>query len=179
MEDLVEQGLVRQIGTSNMTVPKLKLVLADARIRPAVNEMELHPHFQQPELFDFCMANGIRPIGFSPLGSPGRPERDRTPEDTSPTDDPVIREIAARHGVQPSAVCLKWAVQRGQIPIPFSVNHYRQNLEAVVSDPLTGDEMRAIAGIDRNCRLIKGQVFLWKPGQSWEDLWDLDGVIRQ
>ena len=49
----------------------------------------------------------------------------------------------------------------------------------MVSDPLTGDEMRAIAGIDRNCRLIKGQVFLWKPGQSWEDLWDLDGVIRQ
>jgi diketogulonate reductase-like aldo/keto reductase len=179
MEDLAEQGLVRQIGTSNMTVPKLKLLLADARIRPAVNEMELHPHFQQPELFDFCLANGIRPIGFCPLGSPGRPERDRTPEDTSPIDDPVIRGIAARHGVHPSAVCLKWAVQRGQIPIPFSVNHYRQNLEAVVSDPLTGDEMWAIAGIDRNCRLIKGQVFLWKPEQSWEDLWDMDGVISQ
>jgi diketogulonate reductase-like aldo/keto reductase len=179
MEDLVEQGLVRHIGTSNMTAPKLKLLLADARIRPAVNEMELHPHFQQPELFDFCLANGIRPIGFCPLGSPGRPERDRTPEDTSPIEDPVIVEIAASHGVHPSAVCLKWALQRGQVPIPFSVNHYRQNLEAVVSDPLTPDEMRAIAGIDRNCRLIKGQVFLWKPEQSWEDLWDVNGVIPQ
>ena len=54
MEELVKRGLVRHIGTSNMTIPKLKLVLEDAKIRPAVNEMELHPHFQQPELFEFC-----------------------------------------------------------------------------------------------------------------------------
>ena len=53
MEELVDMGLVRHIGTSNMTIPKLKLVLRDARIKPAVNEMELHPHFQQPELFKF------------------------------------------------------------------------------------------------------------------------------
>ena len=56
LEKLVDQGLVRHIGTSNMTVPKLKLVLQDARIRPACNEMELHPHFQQPELFDYRSA---------------------------------------------------------------------------------------------------------------------------
>jgi hypothetical protein len=49
----------------------------------------------------------------------------------------------------------------------------------VASPPLTDEEMRAIAGIDKNCRLIKGQVFLWKAGQSWEDLWDVDGVIKQ
>ena len=53
MEELVDLGLVRHIGTSNMTIPKLKLLLRDARIKPAVNEMELHPHFQQPELFEF------------------------------------------------------------------------------------------------------------------------------
>ena len=52
MEELVDLGLVRHIGTSNMTIPKLELLLRDARIKPAVNEMELHPHFQQPELFD-------------------------------------------------------------------------------------------------------------------------------
>ena len=51
MEQLVEMGLVKHIGTSNMTIPKLKLVLRDAKIQPACNEMELHPHFQQPELF--------------------------------------------------------------------------------------------------------------------------------
>ena len=177
MEELVERGLVRHIGASNMTIPKLRLLLRDARIKPAANEMELHPHFQQPALFDFAVAHDIQPIGFCPIGSPGRPERDRTPEDTAPTEDPVIVEIARRHAMHPAQICIKWAVQRGQVPIPFSIHHYRANLACVTHDPLTDDEMQAIAGIDRNCRLIKGQVFLWKPGQSWEDLWDLNGEI--
>ena len=122
MEELVDRGLVRHIGTSNMTIPKLRLVLRDARIKPAVNEMELHPHFQQPEFFRFVVENGIEPIGYCPIGSPGRPERDRTPEDTSPTEDPVIVEIARSHGIHPAVVCIKWAIQRGQTPIPFSIN---------------------------------------------------------
>jgi len=177
MEELVDQGLVRHIGTSNMTIPKLKLVLTDARIKPAVNEMELHPHFQQPELFEFVVDNGIQPVGYCPIGSPGRPERDRTPQDTAPTDDPVILKIAQRHGIHPAVVCIKWAVQRGQTPIPFSVNNYRANLAGVLAPPLSDEEMQQIAGVDRNCRLIKGQVFLWKDGQTWEDLWDIDGEI--
>jgi len=180
MERLVELGLTRHIGTSNMTIPKLRLLLRDARIRPAVNEMELHPHFQQPELFEFVKANGMEPVGYSPIGSPNRPERDRTAEDTVDVEDPVITGIAARLGIAPAAVCIKWAVQRGQTPIPFSVKprNYIANLECLQSAPLTDEDMRAIAGIDRNCRLIKGQVFLWKDNQSWEDLWDLDGVIK-
>ena len=179
MERLVDIGLARHIGTSNMTIAKLKPLLHDARIKPAVNEMELHPHFQQPKLFDFVRDNGVEPIAYCPLGSPNRPERDRTPDDTSPTDDPVIRRIADRLGVHPASVCIQWAVQRGQTPIPFSTkaSHYTANLKAAVADPLTDADMRDIAAIDRNCRLIKGQVFLWKAGQSWEDLWDLNGEI--
>ncbi len=179
MEKLVDLGLARHIGTSNMTIPKLKLLLRDARIKPAVNEMELHPHFQQPELFEFVRSQGIEPIGYCPVGSPARPERDRTPEDTVDIEDPVIVEIAQRRGVHPAVVCVKWAVQRGQTPIPFSTQreHYLSNLQGVVIDPLRDEEMKEIGGIDRNCRLIKGQVFLWKEGQSWEDLWDLKGEI--
>jgi diketogulonate reductase-like aldo/keto reductase len=179
MERLVELGLVRHIGTSNMTVPKLELLLRDASIKPAVNEMELHPHFQQPELFQFVVDHGIQPIGFCPLGSPGRPERDRTPEDTDPLQDPVIIEIARAHRVHPATVCIKWAVQRGQVPIPFSTKrrNYFANLQATVTAPLSDSELQAIAGIDRNCRLVKGQVFLWKENQSWEDLWDPNGEI--
>lgn len=179
LERLVDLGLVRQIGTSNMTIPKLERVLRDARIRPAVEEMELHPHFQQPRLFDFVRAHGIQPVGYSPLGSPSRPERDRAPGDSVDIEDPVIVEIARRHGIHPALVCIKWAVQRGQVPIPMSVRraNYLANLRAVTEDPLTAEEMERIAGIDRNCRLIKGHVFLWKDGQSWEALWDLDGVI--
>jgi diketogulonate reductase-like aldo/keto reductase len=179
MEQLVDAGLTRHIGTSNMTIPKLKRLLADARIRPAVNEMELHPHCQQPELFEFVRGHGIEPVGYCPVGSPARPERDRTPEDTVDIEDPVIARIALRLGVHPAVVCVKWAVQRGQTPIPFSTKraHYLGNLKSTVSAPLTDEEMRAIAGIDRKCRLIKGQVFLWKDGQTWEDLWDPNGEI--
>ncbi|MGD9940851.1 MAG: aldo/keto reductase [Clostridia bacterium] len=182
LESLVDSGLVRNIGTSNMTIPKLELLLRDARIKPAVNEMELHPHFQQPQLFDWVEGHGMVPIGFSPLGSPGRPERDRTPEDTVDIEDPVLVEIAKRQGVHPASICIQWAVQRGQVPIPFSVSrkNLQANLQAAVATtvrPLSAQDMTALAGIDRNCRLIKGQVFLWKEGQSWEDLWDVDGVI--
>lgn len=179
LEKLVEMGLARHIGTSNVTIPKLRRLLDDARIKPACSEMELHPHFQQPELFQYVIDNGIVPIGYSPIGSPNRPERDRTDADTSPTEDPVIVEIARRHNVHPAVVCIKWAVQRGQVPIPFSTRrrNYLSNLQAAVTDPLTDDEMAAIARIDRNCRLIKGQVFLWKDGQTWEDLWDVSGEI--
>jgi alcohol dehydrogenase (NADP+) len=181
MEQLVHSGLVRHIGTSNMTIPKLELVLRDAAIKPVVNEMELHPHFQQSQLFDFVVKNGIVPIGYSPLGSPSRPERDRTPEDTADMEDPVIVRVAGRLGISPSAVCIKWAIQRGQVPIPFSVkrSQYLGSLQAVVSAPLTEAEMVEIAGIDKNNRLIKGHVFLWKDGQTWEDLWDMNGEIRQ
>lgn len=179
MEELVDRGLVRHIGTSNMTIPKMKLLLCDARIKPAANEMELHPHFQQPEFFRYLMDNEIQPIGYSPLGSPARPERDRTPEDTSPAEDPAIRAIAQRLGVHPAVVCIQWAVQRGQVPIPFSTNpkNILSNLLGVVSEPLCAQDMLTIERLDRNCRLIKGQVFLWKDDQPWEDLWDVNGFI--
>ncbi len=179
MESLAERGLVRHIGTSNMTVPKLRLVLRDARTPPAANEMELHPHFQQPELFDYVVENGLVPIGYSPIGSPSRPARDRTPEDTADVEDPVIVGIAERLGIHPAAVCVKWAVQRGQVPIPFSAKRgqYLGTLRAVVGEPLSDAEMAAVAGIDRGSRLIKGQVFLWEGARGWEDLWDEDGEI--
>jgi alcohol dehydrogenase (NADP+) len=181
MEKLVRMGLVRHIGTSNMTVPKLALLLRDAEIRPVANEMELHPHFQQPELFRYVVDHGIVPIGYSPIGSPGRPERDRTPEDTVDVEDAVILSIAKRLALPPAVVCVKWALQRGHVPIPFSVKraNYLGNLRAAVSEPLSAEDMAAIARIDKNCRLIKGQVFLWREGQSWEDLWDLNGEIAR
>jgi diketogulonate reductase-like aldo/keto reductase len=179
MEALVERGLVRHIGTSNMTIPKMELLLRDARIPPHCNEMELHPHFQQPELFRYVIDRGIVPIGYCPIGSPNRPERDRTATDTAAIEDPVIMAIAERRRVHPAIICLKWAIRRGQVPIPFSVRReqYLANLKATASEPLTDDELKQIAEIDRNNRLIKGQVFLWKDGQSWEDLWDPSGEI--
>jgi alcohol dehydrogenase (NADP+) len=179
MESLVDRGLVRHIGTSNMTIPKLRLLLKDARIKPVVNEVELHPTFQQGELFQFCLDHDIVPIGYSPIGSPGRPERDRAAEDLADMQMPVVRQIAEAHGVHPAEICLKWAVQRGQIPIPFTTKRKNalSNLKAVLSDPLTPAEFEAMRSVERNCRLIKGQVFLWEGAGDYLDLWDVDGSI--
>lgn len=180
MEKLLEMGLVKNIGTSNMTIPKMKLLLRDCKVKPVLNEMEMHPHFQQPELFGFLAENGIKAIGYCPVGSPGRPERDKTPEDTVPIEDAVIVEIAKNHGVHPAVICIKWAAQNGQIPIPFSVKpeKFMSNLRCVTEDPLSEEEMLKIKAVDKNCRFIKGQVFTWMSARDWRDLWDEDGIIR-
>ena len=180
-EQLVDMGLTRYIGMSNMTVPKLEAVLPQCRIMPAALEMECHPSFQQPELWQYAVSRGIQPVAFCPLGSPSRPMRDRTAEDISDMQLPEIISAAEAHGVHPAVICLKWAVQRGQISIPFSVREpqYIQNLKCITEDPLTEEEMKAIEKADRNCRLIKGQVFLWKGAESWHDLWDEDGTITK
>ncbi|MCL2343074.1 MAG: aldo/keto reductase [Firmicutes bacterium] len=173
MERLADMGLAKSIGMSNMTVPKLEAVLPLCRIRPTLIEMELHPSFQQPELFGYCVDRGIQPVGYCPLGSPGRPERDRTNQDVTDTELPEVVTVARAHGVHPALVCLKWAVQRGEIPIPFSVRekNYAANLHCVTEDPLTDAEMTLLSKADRGCRLVKGQVFLWPGAKGWEELW--------
>lgn len=178
MESLVDDGLVRHIGMSNMTIPKLKAVLPLCRIKPACIEMELHPCFQQKELYDYVKSQGIEIVGFCPLGSPDRPERDRTPEDVADLQTPVMKEIAAAHGVHPVLIAIKWAVQKGHTPIPFSVKEKNlyTNLKCVTEDPLTDEEMKRIETLECNNRLVKGQVFLWPGADDWQDLWDLDGT---
>ncbi|WP_093988890.1 aldo/keto reductase [Massiliimalia timonensis] len=181
MEQIQKMGLSRNIGMSNMTVAKLKKVLPLCEVKPALIEMELHPCFQQPELYDYCVEQGIQPVGFCPIGSPTRPNRDKTEGDIADIQVPELVEIAKAHDVHPAVICLKWAVQRGQVPIPFSIheNEYASNLKCTTEDPLSEEEMKTLAGIDKNCRLIKGQVFLWPGAKSWEDLWDLDGTITK
>ena len=178
LESLVDRGLVRHLGTSNVTIAKLERILADVRIAPALNEMELHPCFQQPELFRYCLDHDIQPIGYSPLGSPSRPERDRVDGDLVDIEHPAVQAIARERGVHPVVVCLAWAVNRGQIPIPFAVKpeQIEANL-AAASILLTAAEQEALRGAERNNRLIKGQVFLWPGSTDWLDLWDADGTI--
>lgn len=180
-ERLVDMGLAKHIGMSNMTIAKLEAVLPLCRIKPVAIEMELHPCFQQPELFQYCIDHEIQPIGFCPIGSPTRPDRDKTDEDIVDIEVPELVEIAKAHNVHPAIICLKWAVQRGQTPIPFSIHRheYESNLRCTIEDPLTDEEMEILKTIDKNNRLIKGQVFLWEGAKGWEDLWDLDGTITK
>ena len=173
-EELFDEGKIRAIGMSNMTVSKLEKVLPLCRIRPAALEMECHPSFQQQELFDYAVAHDIVPIGFCPIGSPSRPERDRTAEDVADTELEEVVTVAKNHNIHPAVVCLKWAVQRGMCPIPFSVKEpqYISNLKCATEDPLTDEEMELLKKAERNCRLVKGQVFLWPGADDWKQLWE-------
>lgn len=179
MEELRDRGLVREIAVSNMTVAKMKAVLPYCRIKPYAIEMELHPTFQQKELYEYCKAEGIKIIGYCPLGSPNRPERDRTKEDIADTELPQIKEIASRHGCHPAEICIAWAIGKGHTPIPFASkkNNIEKNLKAADEIKLSDDEMKIIDALDCGNRLIKGQVFLWKGTEDWHDLWDENGKI--
>ncbi|MFV0430387.1 MAG: aldo/keto reductase [Arachnia sp.] len=178
LEELIDEGLVRRGGVSNITVAKLRGILPRCRIRPQLAELEHHPGFQQGELLQHLHDQRIQPVGYSPLGSPSRPERDRAAEDRVDLDTPQVRAVAEAHAITPAQVCLAWAINRGVIPIPFSVK--RPQLEdafAASQVRLTAHDMHELRGADRNNRLIKGHVFLWPGAGSWLDLWDVDGSI--
>ena len=101
------------------------------------------------------------------------------PEDIADMEMPEMKEIAKAHICHPALIALKWAHQRGQIPIPFSVHeaNYVSNLKSMTEDPLTDEEMATIATRERNNRLVKGQVCRWEGAKDWHDLWDEDGKI--
>lgn len=181
LEVAKEQGLIHHLGMSSMTIPKLKKVLPLCDVKPTLVELEHHPSFQQPELFKFLKERGITLVGFCPLGSPTRPDRDKTADDVVDMKMPELVKIAKAHNVHPALICVKWAAQRGVIPIPFSIYpaEYQSNLKAVTEDPLTDEEMNIMASIDKNDRFIKGEVFLWPGARDWRDLWDYEGVVTE
>ena len=96
----------------------------------------------------------------------------------SPMEDPVILKIAENHEKTPAQVILHWLVQNqfGVIPKSSNEGRIRQNME-IFDFRLTDEEMKCIRLADKNCRLVKGQVFLWEGANGWEDLWDTDGRI--
>ena len=177
IEELVRKGKVRAIGISNLTIPKLEQVYDKLEIKPVMCESEIHPCFQQVELVEYLKAHGIQPVGFMPLGSPRRPERDIVEGDVEDMKEPELVEIAKAHNCHSATICLKWAWQRGLLPIPFSVHNFESNIDCTLTEPLSDEEMAKIATMEKNNRLVKGQVFLWPGATDWHDLWDEDGVI--
>jgi alcohol dehydrogenase (NADP+) len=122
MERLVDDGLCRSIGLSDIGLDQLKAIVATARIKPAVVQVECHPYLPEWELLEFCQHQGIVLLAFAPLGHGMEPKV---------TDDAVIRAIAQRMQKTPAQVALAWAVQRGSALLTTSTNpdHIRENLE--------------------------------------------------
>jgi diketogulonate reductase-like aldo/keto reductase len=176
MEKLVEMGLVKHIGTSNMTKHKMELLLRDCKIKPVVEQFELHVHFQQSDLFYYFKDNNIVPVGYCPVGRPNPLENKQRKDDTVDIEDPVIVSIAKRLGIHPAEVCILWIIKLGGVAIPFSAKReqYERTIDAVkhIDELLTDDDMQQIAQIDKNFRIIKAESLLWEGAKDWHDLWD-------
>lgn len=122
MEELVTEGLVKNIGVSNFTVQSIRDILAWCKIKPANVQIELHPYMLQTKTVDFCHKNGITVTAYSSFGSSSYYFIDQWKDAPSILDDDVIKGIAQAIGKDPGQVALKWALQRGTAVIPKSVN---------------------------------------------------------
>jgi 2,5-diketo-D-gluconate reductase A len=150
LEKLLADGRVRAIGVSNFMPRHLETLLAEVGVTPAVNQIEVHPYFQQRELQALHAKHGILTQAWAPIGGitfyrPGFPK--------STLEDPAIIEIAAMHDKSAAQVMLRWGLQQGRSVIPKSVRPERiaENFD-VFDFELTAEQMAAIDGLDTGQR---------------------------
>lgn len=174
MEELIDRKLCRHIGVSNFSTLKLQQLLASARHKPEMNQIELHPYLQQPAMFAFCRMNGIHLTAYSPLGSPDRPERLKEQDDPVLLQELAIQEIAERYRATTAQILIGWALQMGAAVIPKSVTpqRLRENL-AAAELTLKEQDMATITRLDRQRRYVHGRAWtLEGSGYTLENLWD-------
>jgi len=150
LEKLLADGKVRAIGVSNFMVEHLTRLLDTATVVPAVNQIEVHPYFQQRAVQAFGAEHGILTQAWSPIGGI---TFYRDGEHTSTLQDPTIGEIAEGHGKSPAQVMLRWHVQQGRSAIPKSTKPARiaENFD-VFDFELTGEQLGAIDSLDTGKR---------------------------
>ncbi len=171
METCVNAGLIKHIGVSNFSVPKLKNLVALSRIKPEMNQVELHPLLQQDDLKIYCDSENIKLTAYAPLGSADRPAFFQDEGSPTPLEQPVIQEIAAAHNATAAQVLLAWGIQRGTAVIPKSVKVQRMEENFAASDlRLTDEEMIKIKALDQHYRLLNGKI--WGGPYTYEYLWD-------
>jgi len=157
MEKLQTQGLVKSIGVSNWTVALLHDMLSYATIKPAVNQVELHPYLQQSDLIAYCKKHEIVVQAYSPLGT-GDSKKEHEP---TLLEDNTIKGIARKHNKTPAQICIRWGTQRGTCVNPKSVSQERlfENLNTF-DFTLDETDMDQIASLNRNYRFLR-------PGEWW------------
>lgn len=140
MEELYQEGKVRAIGVCNFLPDRLLDLCCQAKIRPQVNQIERHPHYQRPEDLALMAELGVRPQAWAPFaeGLNGM------------FTEPVLGEIARKHGKTPAQVILRWNVQQGVMVIPKSVHRARMEENLDIWDfSLDGEDLARIAALDR------------------------------
>lgn len=133
---LRQDGRVKSIGVSNFTIPTLRRIIDETGVVPVLNQVELHPRFQQRALRDFHAAHAIATESWSPLGR-------------GAINNEVIRSIASKHGMTPAQVILRWHLQNGLVVIPKSAtpSRIRENFD-VFRFSLDNDDMTALGKLD-------------------------------
>ncbi len=140
LEDLYQEGKLRAIGVSNFYPDRLVDLASFARIRPMVNQVEIHPYHQQTEALGWMKKYGVKPEAWAPFGE-GR---------GGLFTDPVLTGIGKRYGKSAAQVMLRWHLQRGVVVIPKSTHIERMQENLNVFDfSLTGEEMAAIGALDK------------------------------
>ncbi|MDN6429414.1 MAG: aldo/keto reductase [Propionibacterium sp.] len=158
LADLAEQGAVRAIGVSNFLPEHLERLVVETGVTPALNQVEIHPTFSQPEVRRACLRRGIAVEAYSPLGQ------------GSDLQAPTLTAIAARLGVTPAQVVLRWHIQSGRIVIPKSVHprRMRENL-TVTGFALDSEDMSAIDALDTAAGRLGGDPATFAFPQTLED----------
>ncbi len=141
LEMLYKQGVIKAIGVSNFSVDRLMDLCLHCKIKPSVNQVELHPYYQQKNLLSFCKEENIVLQAWSPLGQ-GKIDFSK---------DTILMNIANNHGKTVQEIILRWDLQNGVIPLPrtHSVEHLKSNFD-IFNFNLSDDEMKLISSLDKN-----------------------------
>ena len=152
IEEMLASGRTRALGVANFMEDHLENLLSQVDVVPAVNQIEVHPYFSQPQLRSLMTEHRIATQAWSPLGGvlvyvPG------ADESRGPLTDPVITKLTAKYGKTPAQVVLRWHIEHGFCAIPKSVKPHRiaENFD-VFDFSLTAEEVAAIDALDKGVR---------------------------
>ncbi|KAF0929136.1 hypothetical protein E2562_016375 [Oryza meyeriana var. granulata] len=171
MEECHRLGLARAIGVSNFSARKLEQLLSLAVVRPAVDQVEVNPMWQQRKLREVCRREGVQLCGFSPLGAKGTPWGS-----AAVMDSDVLQEVAGAKGKTMAQICLRWLYEQGDVILVKTYNEKRMKENLDIFDwELTDQEREKISQLPQQ-RVMPGLEFISDDGpyKSLEDLWDGD-----
>ncbi|XP_066290544.1 aldo-keto reductase family 1 member B1-like isoform X1 [Branchiostoma lanceolatum] len=162
MESLVDEGLAKSIGVSNFNSQQLERLLQNCRIKPAVNQVELHPYLAQQDLVDFCKKNNILLTAFSALGAPARPKAFASGEEEPVLmEDPSVVAIAKKYGKSAAQILLRYHLDRGVSVIPKSVTPSRIQANFDIMDfSLSKEDLASLGELDRTLRYVGANLFV-------------------
>lgn len=158
MEELVKMGLVKSIGISNFNAQSVADLLTYAKIRPSVNQIELHPYNTQDKLIDYMKHEDIHVTAYSPLGTPVNLK------ETDPylMEDSLIKKLSEEYNATPAQILINWGINRGTSVIPKSIKAERikSNLEALNIE-ISEEDHKMISNLNRGYRFVDAYDW-WK-----------------